>query len=1612
MNANNQFRISTGNKAKASEKLSSGYKINRAADDAAGLSISEKMRYQIRTLNRGIENAEDGVSWLQVGDGALNEVHAILQRMRELTIQSLNDTNAEEERAALQAEFDQLQSEIDQIAGTTQFNTKNIFEDHELPYYQCEGNITWDQSQPHVISGGSNDLVIQYQKTAGDTPQEVSITVPAGTYTTQELMDEIEDAFINQGLDKQGIMFEYTQYGTCNLNLEGGEVIDSVGGGLSYLLYDTYAGGGFGALVGTTVFASEYAKMDISNENNTLSFDIESFDGTKSNKSITIPNGSYTKQEIIDYLNAELAGTDVTATEYGTGIKLQGQNSIVTGFKGNMFKIDEGGKIYHSVFYDNVKYGSIKMTAASFTGGAVKPTGTDNEEHWKYVIDTTNQELTIQPNGAETPVTLTIPEGEYTVEQMVSKLNELFRSENMELDAIVYSNGNYKGIRINSRIKGITSEIGIDTKSSAFDTLFVNRVYNSYGTKATEYRETLADRDASVLGAKSFSADNLPLEITTGVNDKFTLSIDGTGYIITLDAGTYTTANAIVDNINQQLTGASALTGYKDKVTATLSGNQVKLTAAGESGITNLRVDAIGDNQGYTDIFVKTTISYVSTPVTGTGSATTKPSITLKNPVSDPADIDTGNNTLDITLNGNKHTVTLPTGQLTHDQIIEEIEQQIPETTEIQNITFNDVNTTGSSSNRNFNVSQSGNAVVNSKTYSNAGSSDMEEGNVGYYENNVPATITFSQAIPSSMEITDDCNQLQLTLNDVTKSLTLTNGTYSSDALVKEIQKQIDSEFGTSYGGAVASLDSSGKLVLTSRLKYPDGLEGPGNQTNIYCNTTTSSFLSRLHTVETAASVQSTVALQNNITITDESNTFLFTYGNENGTQDVALTLSNGTYTRNSLVSEINKQLAAGGYEVTAGLNGSYLQLKTNDTGKETSISYNSNNGGTSVETLFGDLTKETPASATVARDIQENITIDESSNLFNISVNGITQNLTLDSGTYTGSEFVDMLNRKFADNNAGVTASLTGNRLTYTTDAVGNNAGISMTYAGGGNAMQAIYGQKEIIHPGVDASFTQDGNLVLTSTQNGGSISVTPEEDNLFLEPEEKVTTTLPTTTIGRTSTNHSYIDGVNIKEPVTIDNWNNELNFTYYENGISNKVSFTVEEGDYSFDAMQTYLQNQIDDAVGAGKLTVTVGVSGIRMETVEAGSKYYITGFSGDFYKKVLCSCTEIQTKTNTTNSNGTQTNDLAYTIGRKDIRNGETLIRKGINDTLSMDFTYGGTTKELSITLDAGSYNGERLVQEIQKKLDEQLQAEGLDAGTIEVGIGGVNSNVTGSNNDALVFKLSQSVKLPAEGQYIIDGVSGNAAFSIFYQTEGELEPAYLSGTKDISEGVTIKPGETELTYKVDNVDYSIQIPEGTYTSEELINEMNTQFVATNAPVIAEMRDNYVSIVYSTMGNHTISEVGGSAKNEIFFQENGETGTRTGIKIQMSGQVGDTVEIDRPIMNTLYLKINSVTISQPKYANKALDRLDYAVKKVSEVRSGFGSKQNRLERAINYNENTAENLQNSESKIRDTDMEEEMVNHSKQAILQQVSQSMMAQAKKQSENVLQLITSNHV
>jgi len=196
ISALNTYRQLTGNtsaSSKSLEKLSSGYRINRAADDAAGLAISEKMRGQIRGLAQAQRNAQDGISLIQTAEGALNETHAILQRMRELAVQASNDTYTADDRAKLQAEVDQLAAELTRISSTTEFNTRTLLDGNFTGTFHIGANA--DQNISISISDMSaKSLGVFFETASSALAADASLhgqTVAANTNVILDTNDEI-----------------------------------------------------------------------------------------------------------------------------------------------------------------------------------------------------------------------------------------------------------------------------------------------------------------------------------------------------------------------------------------------------------------------------------------------------------------------------------------------------------------------------------------------------------------------------------------------------------------------------------------------------------------------------------------------------------------------------------------------------------------------------------------------------------------------------------------------------------------------------------------------------------------------------------------------------------------------------------------------------------------------------------------------------------------------------------------------------------------------------------------------------------------------------------------------------------------------------------------------------------------------------------------------------------------------------------------------------------------------------------------------------------------------------------------------------------------------------
>ena len=241
MNTHRQLGINNMAGAKSLEKLSSGYRINRAGDDAAGLSISEKMRGQIRGLKMASRNAQDGISMIQTAEGALNEAHSILQRMRELAIQASNGTNAEEDRQALQAEVEELKTELTRIANSTEFNTQKLLDGTLGNAVDTNATISTALAVAGVIGASVNGVVAgTWTITQGDGTivSADAYTISNGTITY--ISTEQPDATAGTIVFGDGKITIKVNEGYSAGSLDG-TLLEVVGNGVTFQIGANYA---------------------------------------------------------------------------------------------------------------------------------------------------------------------------------------------------------------------------------------------------------------------------------------------------------------------------------------------------------------------------------------------------------------------------------------------------------------------------------------------------------------------------------------------------------------------------------------------------------------------------------------------------------------------------------------------------------------------------------------------------------------------------------------------------------------------------------------------------------------------------------------------------------------------------------------------------------------------------------------------------------------------------------------------------------------------------------------------------------------------------------------------------------------------------------------------------------------------------------------------------------------------------------------------------------------------------------------------------------------------------------------------------------------------------
>ncbi len=385
-NANRMLNITTSAQSKSTEKLSSGYRINRAADDAAGLTISEKMRKQIKGLDRASTNAEDGVSAVQTAEGALTEVHSMLQRMNELATQSANGTNSNTDRKAIQDEIDQLTTEIDRVSETTKFNETYLLKgDGSEKEYNVNAHDAGIDGVTLTDNGNGTVGVTLKTLAAGD-----KVNIAGKQYTIGAVEADVTNAV---GTPKEG---DTVKVGNAEYTYEDGNSVDSAGAKVAAGWYasgtdfktDTKANWD-NAKKDTADLAVAGASVTVKGKTFNVINDANTADGVDDKDSSVITAGKAYQLQTAEIVKASSIGADTAATNatkandaYDTASTTFTLNKGTVSYKdGLSFNLHVGADA------DMTNKITVNIDSMNSAGLGIKGIKADTEQDATYAID-------------------------------------------------------------------------------------------------------------------------------------------------------------------------------------------------------------------------------------------------------------------------------------------------------------------------------------------------------------------------------------------------------------------------------------------------------------------------------------------------------------------------------------------------------------------------------------------------------------------------------------------------------------------------------------------------------------------------------------------------------------------------------------------------------------------------------------------------------------------------------------------------------------------------------------------------------------------------------------------------------------------------------------------------------------------------------------------------------------------------------------------------------------------------------------------------------------------------------------------------------------------------
>ena len=1696
-------QLSTNKKQKkASERLSSGYRINRAADDAAGLAVSEKLRSIRRSLRQGLRNIDDGINYVRTVEGASQEIHNMLQRLKELAVESCNGTYDDLDRDAMDLEYQQILDEIDQLTGTADFNGVPLFEKHLSAFEMNEGDVK--HNKPVRINAKNDTLILGY--TIDGTQKEYTVNIPRGTYSVEELADLIDTDLFDNAPE---LIIGVNTSNQLTMQTEGGS-LDYISGNASSLFYNTVIGSSDGFLLGVTFFRQETTRLEvIAGKNDTFSFRVGNTDDIL--HTFTLDPGNYTCSELIDAINSKIAGSGIPGNikavecENDNGDKIIGlsSDSTITGLAGNFIEIDG----IDSPIYDICKYGYIDNSQAVLAGTKRIPDTLEIERGRNdyFVLDLKWYGDDASAKSTKLRIDL-LADGENlktyaSPMDLVNTIQKQIDDAGLPFTVTLNAKG---GLNIASDQYGNKCSVKLDTSDvpspymvyDLFDAATLVKAAPSQGTSTytraifTAYKSLTApiyipDTENTLSFNITLSDDN-----QAPASEKTTERID-----IVIPPDSYSSTSELVQAMNDQID--NNYPDLADKLQFSIdTSNAIKLYAEGNNGsdVEKIAIDSscsaykrlIAGSRYYDSVSIvngKETAYVTSSSnvpgtsrsnVTSTSGSTQKgvtyveeqsksaqqsaPYITYSgatvdivngtttrvkeegNPEGKITDTDPATLTLDEVLtqfkllgtsqkdisfsftlddkNGSTdYSVVIPKGS-TADEAAAMIREEIKDKASLQ-VKGNDIVITSLDEGEEMKFYNVSGTLLNKASKSSLALQSgaiIDEANNKVY---IPSKLTVKNAasqIPYTADASND--RLIMTAGQHSYDLRLSHKTYTSLA---EMATEINAQIAAADGGTPATtvqVGSDGKsLVFT----------GPYNESGTVdiddvstCNigltkkTVSSSdpnYNPATGNIEKPATIRAEgIDTHFPKTIDSTNNTITMDYTSPDPldadrtiTEKLTITIPDGTYNNATEFTNAVNNAIASDPALSGKIKASYSSSGSNKgltfTTEKGGSGYKLSNlsGTTEVDKYIskantsggevdadGNVVKF-PATATNDKYntlfTGDGVEITDANDHVSLSINGTVYEFDIAHGVYQGTsgraDLTDQLRNGLAGANVTVTDS--GNSLTITTN---------------------------------------DSGLGQTISVNGGNTSP-------YFKRAQNVSAPVST----QRKESPCYILGKNAISSIEIKDYFNSMSFDYVQDGTTYQVDVTVPVGTYTATTLAQAIQDSINQTLPSNSLEVyTNGSGNIGIQSATITPLRTITNFKGGLFDKVFQNANYTNISRHTEKVGTSTGSYLTYIVGRNDLSpetddelssGHNVIIYPALNDNLIFDLRYDGETYKVDFTIPAGEYAPDQLADVIREAgraaLDGMTDKNGnpfpKDAFNATIGltpIGLPNPNTAIKSSDKLVL----SFKAPDDGslsdtECIIDGVRGSAAYRIFYEATQSPTPSKVIGKADLTDGIMITAGENDtLSFELDGTEYSVTIPEDTYTCDELYQYLNEQFAAVNSMVRCTNMNGHLMFYTIENGDYEIGMFTGNAADSLFYGgESRETDSELGIH---TGRRTDTyiwylkTRIDDHLM-----RINTTGVSTAERSAKALSRIDNAVNSLSYWRALSGANENRSRHTYSRNQEYIANIEEAESTLRDADIPTEAAELAKQQILMQAQNAMIEQGKQQHSSILDVL-----